>query len=61
MNAHIDRCAYELASVSPDLSQMEEDIQKPVVNSSQATTWVALRSSGITTKIQGVGSLFVKH
>lgn len=43
------------------LGQLEQDIQKPVVNASQATIWFALRSLGITTKIPGFGSLFEEH
>lgn len=43
------------------LGQMENDIGKPVVNSSQATTWFALRKLGITTKIQGFGSLLSEY
>jgi len=43
------------------LSQKEEDLQKPVVNSSQATTWFALRSLDIMTKIHEFGSLFMKY
>jgi maleate isomerase len=43
------------------LGQLEEDIQKPVVNASQATTWFALRSLGINSRISGFGSLFVNH
>ncbi len=39
------------------ISRLEEDTQKPVVSSSQATTWFALRKVGITTKISGYGSL----
>jgi maleate isomerase len=39
------------------LGQLETDIGKPVINSCQATTWFALRSLGITTKITGFGSL----
>ena len=39
------------------LSVLEEDLKKPVVSSSQATTWFALRKVGITTKISGYGSL----
>ena len=42
------------------LGQLEEDLQKPVINSSQATTWFALRNLGIRTKISGFGSLFEK-
>ncbi len=43
------------------LGQLEEDIQKPVINSSQATIWFALRSLGIRTKISGFGSLLENH
>jgi maleate cis-trans isomerase len=43
------------------LDQLEEDINKPAVNSSQATTWFALRSLGITAKITGFGSLLERH
>jgi maleate isomerase len=42
------------------LSRLEEDTQKPVVSSSQATTWFALRKVGITTPVHGFGSLLEK-
>ncbi len=42
------------------LGQLEEDIQKPVINSPQATIWFALRSLGIRTRIAGFGSLLEK-
>ena len=43
------------------LGQLEEDLKKPVINSSQATTWFALRQLGIDTPIRGFGSLFEEH
>ena len=43
------------------LGQLETDIGKPVINSCQATTWFALRSLGITTKIPGFGSVLETH
>ena len=42
------------------LSLLEEDLQKPVISASQATTWFALRMLGIKTPIQGYGSLLQK-
>jgi maleate cis-trans isomerase len=43
------------------LSLLEQDIKKPVVSSSQATTWLALRKVGITTPINGYGSLLERY
>ena len=43
------------------LGQLEEDINKPAINSSQATIWFALRQLGIDTAVSGFGSLLEKH
>jgi len=40
------------------IEQLERDTGKPVISSSQATTWFALRQCGITDVLPGFGRLF---
>jgi len=42
------------------LSLLEEDLKRPVISASQATTWLALRKAGIRTPVHGYGSLLEK-
>ena len=37
---------------------LEEDLQKPVITSNQATFWHTLRLSKIASKVKGFGQLF---
>lgn len=43
------------------IGALEEALGKPVVTSTQATLWHALRLSGVTDKISGLGRLFSAH
>ena len=40
---------------------LEDDLQKPVVTSNQATFWNMLRLAGVNDKIEGFGQLLEKH
>ena len=45
-----------------DLIQpLENDLQKPIITSNQATMWNLLRMAGVNEKIQGFGQLLSKH
>lgn len=46
---------------APIITALEEDLQKPVITSNQATFWHALRLSGVGTKVEGFGTLFSKQ
>lgn len=41
------------------LDKLEDDLGIPVISASQATTWLALRKVGITSCIEGFGSLLL--
>lgn len=43
------------------LDALERDLGKPVISSNQATFWHSLRLSGVSTDIDGFGSLFKKQ
>ena len=43
------------------ISALEDALNKPVVTSTQATLWHALRLAGIKDKIPGLGRLFTEH
>ena len=43
------------------ISALEQTLDKPVVTSTQATLWHALRLAGVQDKIDGLGQLFVAH
>jgi maleate isomerase len=45
-------------SVLDIIDKLEEDLQKPVVTSNQASLWGALRKLNIGTRLQGMGRLF---
>lgn len=47
-------------SAAPLIDVLEEDLQKPVITSNQATFWHALRISQIASRVKGYGMLF-KH
>lgn len=42
----------------PVIEQLEERLGRPVVTSNQAVLWYALRESGISEKVSGLGRLF---
>ncbi|MBO1002102.1 maleate cis-trans isomerase family protein [Pseudogracilibacillus auburnensis] len=42
------------------IQELEEDLQKPVITSNQATFWHSLRLSGVGTQIKGFGELFYR-
>ncbi|MGI9409194.1 MAG: maleate cis-trans isomerase family protein, partial [Hyphomicrobiaceae bacterium] len=43
------------------ISELEQTLDKPVVTSTQATLWHALRLAGIDDKIPGLGRLLTEH
>jgi len=43
------------------IEALEQDLERPVVSSNTASFWYALRSIGITTKIEGYGKLLARH
>ena len=45
-------------SAAPLIEILEEDLQKPVITSNQATFWHALRISQIGSKLKNYGQLF---
>ena len=43
------------------VAQLEEELGKPVITSTQATLWRLLRSAGVETRIPGYGALLQKY
>ena len=43
------------------IEKLENDLQKPVISSNQATMWNMLRLANINDKIQGYGQLLSKY
>ena len=43
------------------IDSLEQDLQKPVITSNQATIWNLLRLSGVRDHIEGYGQLLSKY
>jgi len=43
------------------IEKLENDLQKPVITSNQATMWNMLRMAGVNDKIEGYGQLLSKY
>lgn len=43
------------------IEQLEDDLQKPVITSNQATMWHVLRLAGVRDRIEGLGRLFREY
>jgi len=52
---------WSLAEPHEVVAEFEEQLDKPLITSTQATFWHLLRSAGINSRVPGYGRLIAQH